>query len=306
MIRICLVLSLTTYLSVSTVPQVLAADPWADNVVDYIPGSDITNDFVDGDPFDDANVALGEPTRFTSDAANFGGAITPLQSAFRNDEVVSIGKGGTLTVSFDEPVTNDSNNPFGIDLLIFGNSFLFGSNIFNADFSFNSDGTIDGVEAEGGIVEISDDGLSFELAQNVSADGLFPTYAFSDIVDPFPTVEGSTPTNFTKPVNPALEIVGKTFAEIITAYDGSGGGAGIDIGAIGFDQITHVRISNPADALTVPEIDAFADVTPVPEPATLIFAGMMGIAALLGARRRQLARIYESRTDTRPEGWFNV
>jgi len=284
MIRTRFVLSLTTLLAVSATLSAYAANPWADNVVDYDPGTGIPNDFVTGTPYDDASTALGEPTRFTSDTANFGGATTPLQSAFRNDEIVSIGNGGSLTVSFDEPVTDDPNNPFGIDLLIFGNSFLFGSTIFNPDFSFNPTGTVEGVAAEGGIVELSADGVNFETVTNFDADGLFPTYGYADLLDPFPAAAGNVPTDFTLPVDPAFDVVGKTFAEVIAGYNGSGGGAGIDIGALGFSEITHVRISNPTGAAFVPEIDAFADVAAVPEPATL---GLLGLAAFVGLLSRK-------------------
>jgi len=280
MIRNNFVLSLVVAATLNATISTHAADPWADHVVQYIPGTEISNDFVNSNPFDDASVSLGEPTRFTSDAANFGGATTPLQAAFRNDEIVSIGKGGSLTVSFDEPVTDDADNPFGIDLLIFGNSFLFGSTIFNNDFSFNPAGTVDGVASEGGLIELSDDGVNFISVPNLEADGLFPTYSYIDLVDPFPTAAGNDPTDFTKPVNPAFDIVGKTFAEIIAGYDGSGGGAGIDIGAVGLDFITHVRILNPTGAALVPEIDAFADVAPVPEPASLGLVLMASLAAL--------------------------
>jgi len=285
MIRTSLVLSLAVATAVSSTLSAYAANPWADNVVEYIPGTGILNDFITSTPYNDATTAIGEPTRFTSDTANFGGATTPLQSAFRNDEIVSIGEGGSLTVSFDEPVTDDPNNPFGIDLLIFGNSFLFGT-FFNPDFSFNPAGTADGVASEGGVVELSDDGVNFVTVTNIEADGLFPTYGYADLLDPFPTVVGNVPADFTKPVDPAFDVVGKTFAEVLAGYDGSGGGAGIDIGALGFTQISYVRITNPAGATAVPEIDAFADVTAVPEPASLGLAGLAAWVALQRRRRR--------------------
>ncbi len=251
-----------------------AANPWADNVVQYAPGAGISNDFVTGDPYSDPSTALGEPTRFTSDIANFGGVVTPLQSPFRANEIVSIGNGGSLTVSFNEPVTDDPLNPFGIDLLIFGNSFLFGSDIFNSDFSFNPKGTFDGVASEGGLIELSDNGVDFVPVTGLDADGLYPTNAYADITDPFATLPGASLSDFTKPVDPSLSVVGKTFAETVAAYNGSGGGAGIDIGAMGFSQISYVRVSNPANAALIPEIDGFADVAAVPEPSTLILASL--------------------------------
>lgn len=265
----------------------LAADPWADRVVSYLAGSGITNDFVTNTPFNDPTVSLGEPTRFTSDVANFGGPTTPLQASFRSDEIVTIGKGGSLTVAFDEAVTNDPNNPFGIDLIVFGNSFLFGSTIFNEDFTFNPAGTVDGVAAEGGIMELSSDGVNFVVVPNLAADGLYPTLAYTDLDDPFPTIAGTSPTDFTKPVDPDFDVTGKTYAEVIAGYQGAGGGTGIDIGALGLQSVTHVRVSNPANAQLDPEIDAFADVAPLPEPTT---ASLIGIAAWMVLQSRQLRK----------------
>lgn len=286
-------LSLLIALLSSFIP-LQAGDPWADQIVEYRAGSEISVDFVTNTAFDDPTVVLGEPTRYTSDPDNFGGATTPLQSSFRSNEVVSIGKGGSLTVAFDEPVRDDPKNPFGIDLLIFGNSFLFGANIFNPDFSFNPAGRFDGIASEGGIVELSDDGVNFTAVEDFEADGLFPTNGYNDLTEPFPFIEGNEPTNFTLPVDPTLEVVGKTYAEVLAGYAGSGGGAGIDIGAWGFNQITHVRISNPADAVGVPEVDAFADVSPLPEPSSWLLACLTMLIAL------------GTRDDNRPGGWFNV
>lgn len=276
-----MVMLLTTLASTFT----HAADPWADTVVQYIPGTGISNDFVTGNSFENPLAALGEPTRFTSDIDNYGGVVTPLQSPFRSDEIVSIGKGGSLTVSFDEPVIDDPLNPFGIDLLIFGNSFLFGDTIFRSDFSFDPNGTFDGVASEGGMVELSANGTDFVLVTDLDADGLYPTNAYNDTTNPFATVPGALPSDFTKPVNPSLDIIGMTFAEVLIAYDGSGGGAGIDIGAWGFSQITHVRISNPADATLIPEIDGFADVAAVPEPTAAVLASLVLLVSAIRRRR---------------------
>ena len=49
--------------------------------------------------------------------------------------------------------------------------------------------------------------------------------------------------------------------EVIEMYDGSGGGAGIDLATLGLDWIRFVRLSNDGDVST-PEIDAIADVAP--------------------------------------------
>ena len=250
-----------------------ATDPWADSVVSYNPGSNPAPGFTSG------SSALGSPTR---DSVAFGGyPISPFQSAADVTELVSLGEGGELVVSFDEPVVDDPNNPFGIDLLIFGNSFLGLS-------SFNNDGTdlaTGGTASEGGEVFVSDDGINFIQVLGVEADGAFPTLAYTDITIPFPasgTV--SLPTNFTKPVDPSLDVTGLNTAGVVAGYDGSGGGAGIDLALVGLSQITHVKITNPAGSGVTPEIDALADVLAVPEPSSLLL--FVGSALLLTRRRK--------------------
>jgi hypothetical protein len=255
----------------------VSANPWADSVVEYVAGTGIGNDFVTGNPFDNPLVALGEPTRFTSDDAHFGGATTPFQAAFRDDEIVSVGKGGHLTVAFDEPVTDGPLNPFGIDLLVFGNAF------YDLDFStFLATGV---VADEGGKIEVSSNGVDFFEIAGASADGNYPTLGYLDLAEEFPAAPGLVPSDFTKPVNPTLDVAGLGIADILAAYDGSGGGTGIDIGPTGLSEISYVRISVANDAAFVPEIDGFADVRAVPEPAGVLIL-TSGLAVLGFFRRR--------------------
>ena len=244
--------------------QVLAADPWADRVVSYTPGSGIGADFVTGDLYDDPSVSLGEPTRFTSDMANFGGAVTPFNSPFRANEIVTVGGGGSLTVAFDEPVVDDPLNPFGIDLLIFGNAFLF-----DADFP---NGIAGALASEGGIIEVSENGVDFFAVPGVEADGAFPTLGYTD-TGAFSDTAGSSLTDFTLPVDPSFDLNGLDFSQIVTGYNGSGGGAGVDLATVGLSQISYVRISTAAGAQFFPKIDALADVRAVPEPISLVMAG---------------------------------
>lgn len=239
-----------------------AADPWADAVTSYIAGSNAAVGFTD------PSVALGSPTRFTNPSSPFGGVVTPLNASFGLGETVSIGAGGSLTLQFAEPVVNDPMNPFGVDLLVFGNSFLTGS-FFNGppDFSFNPNGVAEGVFGDGGAVAVSADGVTFFNVAG-EADGLFPTNGYADITEPFTQAPGLVLADFTRPVNSSFNPVGKTFAQIIAGYGGAGGGLGIDIGPTGLSSISYVRISNPVGATTTPEIDAIADVASIPEPAS--------------------------------------
>ena len=249
------------------------ADPFADSVVGYTPGDGV------GAGFDDPTAALGEPTRVTSPDSSFGGAVTPFQSAFGTDELVTVGRGGQLTVAFDEPVRNDPGNPFGIDLLVFGNA-AFSDNDF-------PNGIVGGIFAEGGTVSVSADGVNFFEIAGAAADGAFPTNGFTDPSAPFTTggvvATGTIPSDFTKPVDPSFDPAGLTLADILAAYDGSGGGVGIDIGTVGLSEISFVRITNAIDAAGTPEIDGFADVA-VPTPGA---ASLLAGAGILAMRRRR-------------------
>ena len=234
-------------------PALADPDPWADNVVSFDQGT------VAGPGFADPAAALGEPTRISNPTTQFPSITTPLSGAFGDDELFSIGVGGSLVVSFDEPVTDDPLNPFGIDLLIFGNAFLTG-NFFGPapDFAFNPNGIVDDVFDEPGRIEVSADNITYVEVTGLFADGLFPTNGYSDISDAFTSTPGSVPADFTKPVDPNLDVNGLTFDEVVAAYDGSGGGLGIDLADVGLASISFVKITNAGtDVGSTPDIDGF-------------------------------------------------
>ncbi len=246
-------------------------DPFADTVLDYAGGSNPALGY------SDANTALDAPERFTGEGI-FPGVVSCFNPPFGLDEIVSIGVGGHLAVAFDTPVTDDPGNPFGIDLLIFSNAFFideaFPGGIANGLF-FD----------EGGVIEVSADGVSWVEIAATLGDVLFPTIGYAD-AGPYDALPGSVPTDFTRPVDPALQVgdfTGLNTAEIIALYGGAGGGAGVDLGSVGLDEICCVRITNPGDPAVNPsiEIDAFADVAPVGSPADFDGDGTVGVLDLL-------------------------
>lgn len=239
------------------------ADPWADRVVSYTAGDGVSADF------DNPARALGSPTRVNF----FGDTVTPFNTPYWSTDVVSIGRGGSLTVAFDEAVTNDAFNPFGIDLLVFGNQFYVTGN----------DGRVTGLFAEGGSIELSSDGVHWTLVTGLMAESGFATNGFIDTVDlQFGSDVGTMPTDFTKPVDPSFSTLGLTREQVVAGYNGSGGGLGIDIGAYGLSEVRFVRVTNAIDAAGTPDIDGFADVTAVPAPAALAVLGL----GILGRRKR--------------------
>lgn len=236
---------------------------FATSVVSYEQGAGAVSGFVD------PATALGSPTRISG----FDLRVTPFNPPFQAGEIVSIGKGGHLTLAFDAPAINDPANPFGIDLIVFGNSFFYSD-----DFS----PIANDIWKPGGVVEVSADGIEWRLVQGAVADGSFPTLGYSDGVDPFGSDGGAVETDFRMPVDPAFSPWGKDFAQLKAGYGRSGGGSGIDLSAVGLTEARFVRISNPLDAPYSIEIDGISDVVPAPGAVLL----GMACAAWAGRRRR--------------------
>jgi len=258
----------SAFLAALAASAAFADSPFASTVISYSQG-------VGAGSYSQPGSALGAPTRITGESLGYPGATTPFNPAFEEDEIVTIGRGGHLTIAFDHDVTNDALNPYGIDLLIFGNSFFSDDAFPNGVAGFYA--------GEGGTIEVSRNGNEWITVTGSGpggagqgADSGYPTLAFSDLVDPYSAIEGLVATDFTKPVDPLFNPAGLTFAEIIAGYNGSGGGLGIDIGAFGLDAIRFVRVSSDANSNLTPEIDAFADVTAVPSPGSLALLVVSG------------------------------
>ena len=240
-------LPLLICLPIWTSPHPAGADdsPFAAEIVDFVSGTGA----VPG--YDLPESTLGEPTR-TTGGLFLTEAVTPFQPAWLPDEVVSLGIGGSITVAFDHDVLDDPGNPHGIDLLVFGNAFC-------TDPSYPG-AICGGMYAEGGLIEVSLDGIDWRTVPGVVADAPFPTIGWLD-AGPYDTASGTEPTDFTRPVDPAMAtlMTGRSHEAIMKMYAGSGGGAGIDLADVGLAAIRFVRISNEGADFT-PEIDGFADV----------------------------------------------
>lgn len=241
------------------------ADPFADAVIDFQPGAG------GAAGYDDPSAAIGSPTRLTVDAE----VVSPFVPAWGTDDIVSIGAGGSLTLSFDEPITDHPDNPYGIDLLVFGNAGCI-------DTAY-PDGAVGGFfGVDGGLVEVSEDGALWYLVEGVNADAPWPTMSYVDT--PAYAVEpGLIPTSFVRPVNPAIDsfdTIGLDYPGLVELYDRSGGGVGIDLAPLGLNAVRFVRISVPSDAFFAPELDAIADVVPH-YAGDVSLDGIVGIEDLL-------------------------
>jgi hypothetical protein len=240
-------------------------DPYADQVVEYEAGSGATPGFTN------SAAAVGSPERFTGEGI-FPSVVSPFSPPFGPDEIVSIGAGGKLVVKFNTPVRNGPANPFGIDLIIFGNSGFI-------DGAFPV-GVISGMFGEdAGTIDVSSDGSTWHRVRNVLPDTLFPTQGYLD-GGPYDARPGQIPSDFKLPVDPALtlkDLMGMTHDQLRAVYGGSGGGVGIDLAGLPVTEISFVRVSSPPGSRASPEVDGFADAR---HPADFNHDGFVGPADL--------------------------
>ena len=90
-------------IAIGTTGNLRADSPFATQVVEYVPGTGIGNDWISGDPYDDPNTALGRPTVDTTGDDWFipldePVPVVPVYPAFRAFEIVTVGYDGYLTV----------------------------------------------------------------------------------------------------------------------------------------------------------------------------------------------------------------
>lgn len=233
-----------------------ATDPYADQVIGYVPGTGINTSF------ENTSAALGAPLS----------SATITAPPFSNTNIVGVGNGGLLTLAFNTPILNSpTGHAGGMDFTIFGNEFftLSGSTIAGV---FNHPGLS---------VWVSQDNLTYyQLAAPYGADDYYPTQGSGD-----PSL----------PVNPAFTLstfVGQTTSQALSLYGGSAGGASYSISwaedangqPVNLSSISYIQIQGTSG---FGYVDAVARVQDIPEPVSggLLLAGL----GLVLARRRHRA-----------------
>ena len=247
--RIMATVCCTAIACVLAICDAARAEGFAASVISYQPGSSPAPGYTN------PAAALGEPARFTQSPWD-GGAVTPFAPAWLPSQVVSVGAGGSLVLELDAPAVDDPRNPFGIDLIVFGNSFF-------SDIGAGA-GICGSIAADGGVIEVSPDGLTWCAVPGIAADGLFPTLGYLD-ADPYDAVPGSVETDARMPVDPAHRVqamYAMPWPEMVAAYGISAGGAGVDLAATGCASARYVRIRVPPPPHSHVEIDAVSRVRP--------------------------------------------
>ena len=223
--------------------------PWAYEVVDYTVGTNVALQYPTGIPYTNISSALGRPTR---DGA--WGDIAMFSPPYQDSEIVSIGSGGYLTIRFEHTVSNDVLNPFGADLIVFGNSFFF-------DAAYPS-GQIAGLQNKPGSILVSQNGTDWHEITTMTAGGAYPSQGYRDTSSPYGD-DGTAPSDFLRPVDTNLSWTGSDYATMLAGYDGAGGGAAVDIAETGLDWIQYVMVTQALGQTWSTEIDGFSDVAPV-------------------------------------------
>lgn len=240
--------SVVLFFVIATAGICHAESPYATEVVSYAAGTNAQAGY------NDPRTALGMPSMTTAAWPSGTQDVTMFASPWGTDQIVSIGADGSLIVKFDHKVMDEAGNPFGIDFIIFGSAMFI-------DASW-PDGIADGIMSEPGKVAVSQDGVTWYEITGASADDLFPTQGFEN-TSTAQGSDGSVLSDFTRPVDPTIDWVGKSYAEILADYDGSGGGAGVDISETGLGWIQYVKIYQDGSDSWSAEIDALADVAAI-------------------------------------------
>ena len=246
-------------------------------------------------PYNDTNSLVGAPTTWFYDpfgsfsggttnrrvklvepayniAGNTNGLITPKL-------ITTLGGGSEIITRFERPVQDDPAHPYGIDLLVFGNSFYTANGFVNDSANLNTLQITGGGFFEPIKVSVSPGytGQPGEVANNPNtwpwyrydngpyADTAFPTHAYK--WNRATTNWSDETMDFSKPVNPAMRLVigagGLSAADAIDLYTGSGGGTGFDLHESGFAWIQYVKVEGIDPEFSDGEVDAFATVRPM-------------------------------------------
>ena len=227
------------------------------------------NNVYPNSPYNDPRAILNRPTLQFFDP--YDGGVTdrvsiiddPYNVAPDGSPVITeITNGGQITVQLGRKVYDDPNHPYGVDLIVYGNSFFSASGTsgtISDGTDLNAATLSSGIHGHTAIVSVSQDGTNWYTYTNMPV--LFPDNAcrWDDTNDSW-TDEQMNPT---KPLNPSVYAAGFSGQSVASGLDqfiGAAGGTGYDLKASGLPWIQYVRVQPSPGTYTV--IDAIAAVNP--------------------------------------------
>ena len=189
----------------------------------------------------------------------------------RRQNGVGLSLAAQVVLEFDEPIVNhpDDGGAFhwGVDLIVHGNAGFAPDGAVAADTNLNALTLTGGLLAEPVEISVAQSPAGPWFLAGSVGDALYPTqpWAWNRIEFAWSSQE----QDWTKPVNPSRSISdfeGLSVADAIDLYEGSAGGAGIDLDHLtdgsgqpaSLDWIRFVRFRDPAG--NGGEICAVADV----------------------------------------------
>jgi len=190
-------------------------------------------------PYNDANAVLGRPTTWIyDDWEEETYACSLVYAACYTDPnggklITTINNGGEIVVKFDHKVADDPCNLYGIDFIVFGNSFFKGQgdltpNTNMEDYLISNPISVNEEPVKISVAQNSN-GPWYAFADGPYGDTAFPTSAFEWDRN---THNWGEELNWLKPVNLALSLsgfAGLPVADAIELYEGSAGGTGFDL-----------------------------------------------------------------------------
>lgn len=248
--------------------------------VAYVPN---TNDFAiqiisttnvdSAAPYNDPTAVLGPPAlQFYDpaggDATNRVSVIDPAYNVTPSGSKILavIENGGEITVQMGHKIYADPSHPYGVDFVIYGNTFFdalstgVGHVSDATDLSavtFNSSGK----SGHPALVSVSQDGTNWFTFSNVQT--VFPDEAYRwDDTNASWTEEEMNPG---KPLNPYLytnNFAGQTVAGLLDQFVGASGGSGYSLSQVGLPWAQYIRVQTAPSAGEA-VIDAIAAVDPV-------------------------------------------
>jgi hypothetical protein len=242
-----------------------------------------------GGAYTDGNSALGAPDGLTG-SSPYTNVLSHFSAAYNADQIVQFGATGHLTLQ----LSHYAEIGTGLEIGVLENAGL-------SDNAWPSQVTTDPVDyfgANTAKIEVSQNGQDwFYLNSGDPIDLSMPGnyYTNAGAYDPESPVS-PTLADWGKPIAPmSSELDNKTYAELVTLYDGSGGGTWLDLSPVGLanglTKVGWIRFSEPGGPDTTLEIDAvFISSTavgaPVPEPASGLLLALGTFAAMFVGRRR--------------------
>jgi hypothetical protein len=234
---------------------------YADAVLSYNPGTGFAAGFTN------ISAALGAPA--------LGTAVNPMAAPFSKSQIISIGAGGEITLQLAAPITADPSHPYGIDFILFANSF------FVASGGSGQNETATGAlfyHAANTLVQVSADGVNW--------------YSLNPALAPqpgewFPTYGGGNPQLAVNPALANFNFAGATLGQIESLYAGSAGGTGYELGWAVDANNNPVQVG-PVDDVRIEVQSGVVDldaISAAPEPATWTMA-VLGAPFLFWRRTR--------------------